>query len=195
MAKKRSKIEILVGGHGQGKSYLAKKIANSRKDRVIVWDSVNEWTEERALKGAAYFGSFPEYCEHIMGGGRLPTRLVLGTHRKYWEPFLKYAYQSFAKTGGGLLLIEEISRQVSSGHSSEAWLDVVERSRHARLDMLAIATRIMAVPPDLRAQADVWTFFKTSDTDVLREIRKRFGDKAVTTVRNLRKHQTHSLSL
>jgi hypothetical protein len=192
--KKRATTRLIVGRKGSGKSFLGKKIANEAKGRIVVWDAVGEWAEDKALKRAASFRSLVEYYAHIAQGGEQPERMTLGASRGHWPTFLAYCYLSIKTSGGGLVVIEELDAYTSSSDSSEEWNAMVNRSRHAGIDLLCICPRIMSVPVGIRQQADSWLVFKSEDPDVLKEVKRQFGAEAEEIVRNLKLYEHHEFT-
>lgn len=196
MAKRRrATIELLVGGMGSGKTYQAIQRANSCKKSVWVWDAVGEWSSERLIPDAAYWNSLAEYRAALSAGQKPVQKNVVLSTRIEWEAFLSFAYQSCALRGGGMVIIEELQRWVRSGSASTGWQDMVDRARHAGVDLVGLGPRLMAFPIEVRAQASHVTVFQTTDPDSLLEIRRRTDAATAEKVRRLRKHQPLTLHL
>jgi len=192
MARNRkSEIRAFIGGKGSGKTYLAIREARKAR-RVLVWDSVGEWTDEKHLRDAAHFGDLRELARHLQSGGRMFPKTVVVARRDDFLAFCSFAYK-WAKTNPGkgqsLLVLEELNAYVHSNKRDHQFLDLVDRSRHASLDVLMIAPRMYGIPLYAREQVDRWKIAQVWSPGELAKFGDEYGPDVRDRLSKLPKHR------
>ena len=175
-----SRIAIVVGRKKSGKSTLV-RLGLAKRPRWIVWDLRGEYA---SVPGSRLWRDVREFGAHVAGGGDI-AREVFACPVAQFEAWCRFAFNA----GGLLVVIEELGRYCSASFAPPFLLDLFDRSRHARLDLVCVSPRISGIPASLRGQADeLVTFRATSPPDLL-QLRDWLGLRTAERVRRLAPHR------
>jgi hypothetical protein len=91
--------------------------------------------------------------------------------------------------GNLFVVIEELSRYAGPGQTTEALGDLLDRSRHAGVDVIATAARVAQIPKGLIAQADDLVVSQTRLPNDLDYLSAWCGPRAVERIAQLPHHK------
>lgn len=140
-----AKIAAVIGRKGSGKSFRVKR-ALAKWRRWVAWDLRGEYAE---IHGARLWHDVREFAKHLADGGTV-EREVFACPAWQFDAWCKWVFE----TGDLVAIVEEVTRYVSPGHAPEPLQDLLDRNRHARVDLVLVAPRIAEIPKAVLHQAD-----------------------------------------
>lgn len=175
-----STIAIVLGAKGQGKSFRIKR-GLSRLEQWVAWDFKGEYADARVgVAGARLWTDLADWREHLLEGGDV-RREVFVCPRRQFPAWCRWV----AETGDLFVVIEELNRYCSSGRPSDELLDLFDRSRHSRLDLVCAAPRLAEISKDLVHQADELVTARMTEPNDVAYLRKWIGPRGAERVRAL----------
>jgi hypothetical protein len=179
-------IGAAVGPKGSGKSYWTKIWAKTSKRRLLLFDATGEYkaTGKEGIPGLKKFDGLESYFRFVSNGGKAQKCAIRASWRTF-NAFCRYGYA----LGNVDLVVEEVSNYMNEAKSSRGFRDLCDRSRHADIRLLCIASRPANLPSFFRSQVDGWVSFRTSEPTDLDFWRKLQGKEVVDKIRNLKRYE------
>lgn len=144
-----STIALVAGRKSSGKTRVVKR-GLARVARWVVWDVRGEYADPlTGVAGARLWTDLRDFFAHLRAGGSI-AREVFACPSAQFDVWCKWV----ARTGSLVVVIEELGRHCQGGRVRASLLDLVERSRHHAIDLIATTSRVARVPIDLRVQVD-----------------------------------------
>ena len=172
-------IAVLIGRKLAGKSWRVKYKLLPHIEQWIVWDYRGEYS---VLEGARLWASTRDFLHHVeKNPDDLRREVIMGTKRDF-TVFCRWCVE----TGGHWLVLEEIDRHTTGGPAQEALDDLIDRSRHAGVNLICLAHRTAGIPKDLTHQADLIMQAPTSEPGDLEYWRKKAGQDFADKLPHLR---------
>lgn len=201
-----SECIIVLGRKGSGKSHWSKGYVDALRGRepVLVWDPKGEWcgpVADRGIRRAERFTSTAALCAWIaqhnprLESRRLvvqPPRVAAPSGRGRGRPLPPH-YADFerlcalaADAGDCWLVVDEAATYCRSDVIPETLRELLQVSRHHRVNTLFIAQRPTHLHPDLRDNKDRCILFQMPGEASLAWVRGEFGKTAESAMRKLR---------
>ena len=136
---------LVIGRKGSGKSYRARRLAE-RLSPWVCWDFKGEWA---SVSEARVWVDLADFGEHLDQGGDI-HREVFKCPNAQFAPFCNFV----AAAGDLTLFLEEVDRFTHAGMPPECMRDLIDRGRHLRVNLIAIAHRAQMVPKALTYSVD-----------------------------------------
>ena len=166
-------IVVIVGRKGCGKSYRTKRVLKAIP-RWVAWDYSGEYAE---LPGTRLWrddagGGFRRFLEHQAKHrqGDVRREVIIGT-REEFSAFCNWC----ARTVDLWVVLEEVDRYTSANRVPPGMENLIDRSRHDRINLIAIGHRPASMPRALTFQADVIATGATTEPADLKYWRDRAG--------------------
>lgn len=184
--KRRSTRLLILGASESGKSWWAKRYVDqlSSSKPILVWDPENEWCGRLADSPIKHARSYSSVRQIIAAARSGPIRrAVLQTNsRRQFELLARLAYEA----GDLVLVVDEASSYCRADVCPRSMLDVAQRSRHRRVDLVVIAQRPMLVHPDIRDNKADAVIFRMPGEGSLQWVRSEFGKSVAERVAKLK---------
>lgn len=165
---------IVAGMQGYGKSVWTQAYADSCT-RLLTYDP------KGAFRNVDFLTSPDEWLEGIMSGA-IP-KFRFGTyHAEEIEMFGSAAFAAQRCT----FVMEECKMLFDRGEDIASWArPLIYMGREPQLNLVLVAQRIIAIPPDIRSQATrIVTFLQTETTDC-KALSQRFAGDFEDEIRTL----------
>lgn len=176
----QSTIVLVCGRKGAGKSKLIKR-GLRRLRRFVAWDVRGEYcASQHGIAGARLWTDLRAWRAHLLAGGTI-EREVFSCPSAQFKAWCAWVFA----TGRLTVVIEELGRHCSNGRASPELLDLIERSRHAHIDLIATTARLERVPKDIRAQVDELLVPSMSEPNDVAYLQSWLGESVVARVRFL----------
>ncbi len=148
---------LILGKTGSGKSYLAKKLLR-QFDRVVVYDTMDEYTEGVVFEDMRSFGEFWKRCH-------------TGKFRLIYRPKnINAEFDTIAglvwDCGNCAFLVEEIDLFGSAWKISDEFSDIIRRGRHKNITFIGVTQRPFGINRLLTSQAkEIYVFNSNEPRD------------------------------
>lgn len=193
--KRESECVLFLGPKGSGKSYRAKREVDALRGPapVLIFDPKGEWTGPAAdspVRGATRFASVAELARWIvqhnprLEGRRLviqPPRVKVPPRRGRAQPLpphhaeLERLCNLAAEAGDCWLVIDEAATYCRASVIPEALRELLQVSRHHRVNTMFCAQRPTHLHPDIRDNLDRAYLFRMHGEASLAWVRNSFG--------------------
>lgn len=111
-------------------------------DRLLVWDSVGEWTRSgQVLQTSSLEGLHETIVNDLRHGGTFQRGYCGQVSREHFATFCKLAWVWMRSHPGGVLVIEELADVTSPGKAPPAWGEIVRKHRHSQGRVYALTQR------------------------------------------------------
>lgn len=175
-----SRIVVVLGSKGQGKSYRIKR-GLARVPQWVAWDYKGEYADRRVgVAGARLWTDLAEWREHLVNGGDV-RREVFACPRRQFLSWCRWV----TETGDLLVVVEELNRYCGAGRPPDELLDLFDRSRHAHIDLVCAAPRLAGISKDLVHQADELVSAQVTEPNDVAYIREWIGPRGAERLRAL----------
>lgn len=175
-----SRIVVVLGSKGQGKSFRIKR-GLSRVPQWVAWDFKGEYADAaKGVAGTRLWTDLVDWREHLLNGGDV-RREVFVCPRRQFPAWCRWV----SETGDLLVVIEELNRYCGSGRPIPELLDLFDRSRHSRVDLVCAAPRLAGISKDLVHQADEVVTAQVSEPNDVAYLREWIGSSGAERVRSL----------
>jgi len=173
--KKERKIILIFGKTGSGKSTLVKQLIKD-VDRKIIIDIQHEYSE------GIIFESYADFYEFITthGTGKSFNYIIRFENDEEYEKLFLLVYY----IGNLYLIVEEAEDYISPDKRKSNFNKLINRGRHKRISIIAIARRSVELSRRLRGQVDrIYSFKQTQIEDII--IMKKIGFKDLSFLPSL----------
>jgi len=163
---------MFFGAQGSGKGFRTKQIC-SIETRLVVWDSMQDWSRKR------------DRISHVIHGNIGELKLVLQSRKRFRIAFvpdndeIKTQFDSVCRLVFGFgrmcFMADELDEVTTATHAPGAWRSLTGRGRHRGVVLRGNAQRPAEV--DKRAITNatgVWVGRLTEKTDLV-SLRTKFG--------------------
>lgn len=175
-----STIALVCGCKESGKTRIVKR-GLARVRRFVVWDVRGEYAHpELGVPGARLWLDMAHFKAHLLNGGTI-EREVFACPSPQFKAWCKWVFD----TGNLFVVVEEIARLCPNGRATPELLNLIERSRHCNIDLVATTARVLKVPIDLRAQVDDLLLSSMSEPKDLNYISSWLGEPVCARVKSL----------
>jgi DNA helicase HerA-like ATPase len=169
---------VILGASESGKSWFAKRLVDrlSAAKPVLVWDPQAEWAgpdADAGIRGARCFAGVAELCASLRAGPPAPgARLVVQSARRGdFAALCRLAY-----TAGNLAFVVDEAHQVlKADRCPREAEELMQVSRHRRVDLVLIAQRPTGIGPDFRDNKAECILFRMPGEASLQWVRAEFG--------------------
>lgn len=175
-----ARISLVIGKKGSGKSSRIKR-GLAKVPNWVVWDLRGEYAHPtEGVAGARLWTDFGEFLNHLLDGGEV-KREVFACPVRQFEAWCRWVYL----TGNLLAVIEELPRVCPGGTAPAALEDLLDRNRHAGVDLVCAASRTAGIPKSLPHQADELLCAQQREPNALRYLSDWLGERAAARIRAL----------
>lgn len=144
MSRGRDGRNVLVTGFtGSGKSAWVMQ-QTARADRLLVWDSLGEWSREQGCMAHATLAELSEHFVKPQIGARThPQRgaYIGPVTAKHFETFCRLAWVWLRSGRNRVLVVEELADVTTPGRAPPAWGEICRKARHTGAEVYAITQR------------------------------------------------------
>lgn len=184
VAPSKSRIELVIGGKGAGKSTIVKAGVARTCKQAVVWDLAGEYADPKiGIPGARLWTDLAQFRDHLLDDGEIGIE-VFACPRSQFRAFCRWVYL----TGDLFVVIEELARYCSAGRPSEELADLFDRSRHARIDLVCASSRLAEISKSLVHQADELVTATCTEPNDVDYLKRWLGHSAAARVRTLPPH-------
>ena len=175
-----AQIFLVVGKKRSGKSYRIKR-GLALLPQFFAWDLRGEYAHPtEGVPGARLWTDLRAFLEHVKDGGEL-AREVFACPRWQFDAWCAWLFE----TGNLVAVIEELPRMCNGGVASLALMDLLDRNRHAGIDLICAAAATRGIPKSLVDQADEILCATQREPNAVRYFAEWLGDAAVARLRAL----------
>ena len=172
-----SRIALVVGKKGSGKSRMLKRGLPLYSRPWVVWDVRGEYA---GLPGARLWTDLAHFRAHLERGGDV-RREVFACAEVQFPAWCRWVF----KRGRLLVVVEELTRYCAAGKAPPHLADLFDRSRHARLDLVFTTAAIAEVPTSLRRQIDDLVLSRITLPGDVQYVRDWLGERLARRTRRL----------
>jgi hypothetical protein len=110
--------------------------------RLLVWDSLAEWTRKRRVQGISSLDALAAWVKADLRGEPAPPAGYTGpVTREHFEVFCRLAWVWIRHRKGSVLVIEELADVTWPGRAPAAWGEICRKGRHHAAAVYAITQR------------------------------------------------------
>lgn len=178
-----ARICLIVGRKGSGKSFRIKR-GLAGVPVWVVWDLRGEYAHaEHGVSGARLWTDVRDFFRFLLAGG-VVQREVFACPVWQFDAWATWVFE----TGNMLAVIEELPRVCSAGKSSPALDELLDRNRHAGVDLIAACSRTAGIPKSLVHQVDEVLVSQTREPNSLAYFRDWLGEGWADQIATLETH-------
>lgn len=175
-----ARIFLVIGKKGSGKSSRIKR-GLALVPSFVVWDLRGEYAHPTAgVPGARLWTDMAAFFRHLLDGGEI-GREVFACPVWQFETWCKWVFE----TGNLVAVIEELPRVCPGGTAPAALADLLDRNRHAAVDLICAASRTAGIPKSVPDQADELICATQREPNAVRYLAGWLGDAAAARIRAL----------
>lgn len=186
MNERSATVTLHLGRKGSGKSYAAKREAESWPELVSVWDPRAEWGGPTACdpprRARCVVGSWDAFLEHASQDARADCYVFQLSSDHFAH------YVSWCRRLSGLAVIDEAQLVAGSQGQDPAFVELATTCRHSRTSLLLCAQRPSTLHPNVRAQVDRVRIWRTIEPVDLRWIADSWGSELAASCPGLEGH-------
>lgn len=175
---------LVIGKKGSGKSRAIKQ-GLALVPQWMAWDLRGEYADPTiGVAGTRLWTDFNAFLAHVRNGGAI-AREAFACPVEQFPDWCKFVF----RTGNLLVVIEELSRYCGSGKPIPPLLDLLDRSRHAGIDLIAAAPDLAEIPKGLVRQVDEIVIAKVTEPNSIAFLERWLGASAARRIAALEPEQ------
>lgn len=174
-------LNVILGGVGMGKSYLANALASMNRRNIIV-DPMKEY------EGDVIFPSLPDFISAAKAGflDGLRKLTVVCRGMLYWNDDTDLLFQYLAQCRRFHIVIDEIDKFCSPQSIPLSLGELLNYRRHYGISLTVVARRAAKIHKDVTALASTIFLFRMHAKVDLQFVREEVGDDYAEACRRLK---------
>lgn len=155
--EKESKVTVILGRRGTGKTYKAKELLNEWRRNFVVWDFIGEYDNGTVISDINVF--YDQVKFNVEHEERIAIVLRIIADQDLFQDICMVVEDLGKSLGDLLFVIEEVDSVSSPNYCPTSLESIIRYGRHSHISLITTSRRPADIPRILTSQGDYLYLF------------------------------------